>query len=176
MFEIPYWRSGIASSRESDGVVARTEEMRNFQVIRFHGVVSTTHTGHKRVDVVDAEGESAGHELPEGGAGLLDHELQDPQEFLDRPEGWLDSMYIIPYFQRVKYHKMLSSPSSQVSLGMGNSKRLPAVCCNVWDATHMLTFPLHQDIITSFPFVSSEMGTEEYSAVLGPRKSKQVQA
>ena len=45
----------------------------------------TTHTGHEGVDVVEAEGERAGHELAEGGAGLLDHELQDPQELLDRP-------------------------------------------------------------------------------------------
>ena len=46
---------------------------------------SPTHTGHEGVDVVEAEGERAGHELAEGGAGLLDHELQDPQELLDRP-------------------------------------------------------------------------------------------
>ena len=45
----------------------------------------TTHTGHEGVDVVEAEGERAGHELAEGGAGLLDHEFQDPQELLDRP-------------------------------------------------------------------------------------------
>ena len=44
-----------------------------------------THICHERVDVIEAEGERAGHELPEGGAGLLDHELQDPQELLDRP-------------------------------------------------------------------------------------------
>ena len=46
---------------------------------------SPTHTGHEGVDVVEAEGERAGHELAEGGAGLLDHEFQDPQELLDRP-------------------------------------------------------------------------------------------
>lgn len=48
-------------------------------------VQSNTHTGHERVDVVEAEGERARHELPEGGAGLLYHELQDTQELLDRP-------------------------------------------------------------------------------------------
>ena len=46
---------------------------------------SPTHTGHEGVDVVEAEGERAGHELAEGGTGLLDHEFQDPQELLDRP-------------------------------------------------------------------------------------------